>query len=133
MAALSITVGNVSFNSGTVRTLNAGLTITAGQAVYEDANSAWQLSDADGQATAVCDGIALHGSLTGQPLRVLKEGTMNLGATLAVGIPYFIHTTAGGIGVIGELSSGDYTTFIGIATATNNLELKIYISGAVQA
>jgi len=126
MADITVTAANVKVVSGAVkRTENAGATITAGQAVYLDSSTKWALCDADTEATAACDGIALHASLDGQPLTVMSGGTLNLGATLTVGEPYVVSTTAGGIAPESDLASGDFVTYLGTALTTANIALKI--------
>jgi len=133
MAAISITAANVSKNTGTTRQHNTGVAITAGQTLYLTASGVWGLCDADAAGTADCHGVALHGAASGQPLTALTAGTLDLGATLTVGAPYFVHTTAGGIGVLTELASGDYVTYLGTALAADNFELQIHNTGAVEA
>jgi len=133
MGALSITAANVSRNSGTMRTQNASTAITAGQALYVNSSGLWALCDSDAAGTADCDGIALHAAETGQPLTVLNSGTLDLGATLAVGVPYFVHTTAGAIGLEGDISSGDFTTYLGTALAADNFALQIHNAGTAKA
>jgi predicted transcriptional regulator len=90
MADLSITAADVQPASDTrKKTVTAGATITAGQAVYldtTDSNKA-KLADASAQASSVAEGIALHGAASGQPLTIAIGGGIDLGATLAVGKP----------------------------------------------
>lgn len=136
MSAISVTAANViPASNAKIERVTAGAAITAGQLVYldsTDGNSA-KAADADAAASAVVKGIALNGAADGQPLNVQTGGDLNPGGTLAVGEAYFLHTTAGGFGVRSELSSGDYATFIGIATTTSNLSLGIKVATAALA
>lgn len=133
MADLSITAANVVAGSN-ARVVNgiAGATVTAGQVVYRDATTKkFGLADCD-SATAgvrVAFGIALNGASDGQPLAVLTEGDITIGATMTAGLAYYLSPTAGGIGVVGDLGSGDYPTLIGIAKSTTVLAVEINASG----
>ena len=133
MADLSITAANVVAGSN-ARVVNgtAGATVTAGQVVYRDATTKkFGLADCD-SATAgvrVAFGIALNGASDGQPLAVLTEGDITIGATMTAGLAYYLSPTAGGIGVVGDLSTGDYPTLIGIAKSTSVLAVEINASG----
>lgn len=136
MADLTITASSVvpaasvAIYSGT-----AGGTITAGQAVYKDLTDSNKLKacDADVAASAVCAGIALNNASSGQAVHYMSEGDLNPGATVAVGVPYFVSTTAGGICVLGDLATGDYITYLGTGTTTSNISVKIHVSGAAKA
>ena len=134
MTALSITAANVVAGSNAKKTPGvAGATITAGQAVYRAAATGkLLLADAD-SATAevrVVAGIALHGASDGQPLTIQTEGDINLGATLVVGAVYVLDATAGAIAPAADLSIGEYTTVLGVASSASNLKMKIVTGGA---
>ena len=133
MADLSITAANVAANTGaSEEKLTAGATITAGQAVYLDsaASNVAKLAQSDGtEAEAAVRGIAINGAASGQPVNIVRSGTMDLGATLTVGETYVVSQTAGGVAPIGDLGSGDYVTHLGIATAADELTLSIKASG----
>lgn len=133
MADLSITAANVVANSGSSQEeWTAGATITAGQAIYKDSSDSnkAKLAQSDGTAAeATVRGIALNGASSGQPVKVVRTGTMDLGATLTVGTTYVLSATAGGIAPIGDLTSGDYVSHIGIGTAADELTLTITNSG----
>jgi hypothetical protein len=132
MADLSITAANVAKGTdAVVATGTAGATITAGQTVYLDSSvNQLKLGDADAQARSVVRGIALHGASSGQPIDYQTWGNLDLGATLTVGEIYVQSTTAGGIAPEGDLVSTDYVTVLGIATAADNLRLRINASEA---
>lgn len=109
MADLTITAASVAKHTGTISPSvvgsgTAGATITAGQSVYLDSTtSTLKLADADASAaTASGVGIALHGSLNGQPLTYVTGGFFTPGATLAKGQVYCISATAGGIAPISD-------------------------------
>lgn len=127
MADITTTAANVLAGSDAKKTrVTAGATVTAGKALYRDsADNKYKLADADAEATAACDGIALTGGADGQPIIIARPslgGTINLGATLAVGQTYVVSTTAGGIAPISDLGSGDFATIIGVATSTSILK-----------
>jgi hypothetical protein len=134
MTDLVITAANVIAGSNAKKTPGlAGATITAGQVVYRDPTTKKFLAvDADSGTEAVRNvfGIALNGASDGQPLMVQTEGDINLGATLVVGTTYVASDTAGGIMPVADLEAGDYPTVLGVASAANNLKMKIVAGGA---
>lgn len=121
MADISITASAVRGSRGD--SANAGATITAGQVVYKDASTNWQLSDCNGSGTQVVDGVALHASLSGQPLAVANSGNVTLNAVLTAGTFYFLSATPGAICPFADLGSGMKVILIGYATSTTNLVL----------
>jgi hypothetical protein len=136
MADITVTAANVAMIAGTSPTgvkedVTAGATITAGMAVYKDTSDAdkYKPCDADVKATASWDGIATNSASDGQPLRIQKEGTINLGATLVLGKTYCVSTTGGGIAPDADIASGDFKSVIGVAITTANLKIGKINSG----
>jgi hypothetical protein len=136
MADLTITAASVLAGSGAKKVNGtAGATITAGQAVYLDsADNEYKLADNDSATAAVrtVAGIALHASLDGQPLTILSQGPITIGATTAVGEVYCLSSTAGGICPVADIAAGDYNTIIGIGTSTTVIDVKLHAAGAVK-
>jgi hypothetical protein len=133
MADLVITAANVVAGAG-AKTLHgiAGATVTAGQVVYRDPTTRkFLLADADSGTAAAREpaGIALNGASLNQPLTIITEGDINLGATLTVGATYYLSGTAGGIAPAADVSTGEFVTVLGVASATNNLDMKMIVSG----
>lgn len=140
MSDLTITAANVLPGSGATidRSAPAGATITAGKSVYLDtaATGKWQLADADA-ATAISrgqgkTGIALNGASDGQPIAVLTEGDITIGATLTAGVSYYVSATPGGICLFADLTTGDYVTLLGVATSTTVLKVEKLYSGVAK-
>lgn len=134
MADLSITAANVVADSDATKySGTAGATITAGQACYVDSSDSYhiKLADADNTSTtAEVKGIALNGASDGQPVDLITEGDLDIGATVTVGEIYVLSGTAGGVCPEGDLATDDYVSVLGIGTATDNLAVKIHNSGA---
>jgi hypothetical protein len=113
----------------------AGATILAGQAVYLDAlTSTLKLADANvalTPAAAAAIGIALHGSLAGQPLQVQRSGdvTVGLGAAPVEGAVYVVSATPGGISLVTSLTTGWYATLLGIGIGSGKIRLSVFASG----
>lgn len=133
MADIAITAANVvpGVNAKIVGG-TAGATIVAGKTVYQDpADLKWKLADCDGATAAerAVKGIALNGASNGQPLDVLTEGDITLGAVMTAGIAYYLSKTAGGICPVADLTAGAYATLIGISKSTSVLSVKINESG----
>jgi hypothetical protein len=133
MADLSITVANVAAGSGAVVVEGtAGATITAGQVVYLDSSTnTFKLADCNSATAAVRSpyGIALHGSLSGQPLAVQRSGSITLGATMTAGVVYYLSGTPGGVRPVADNTTGDYPVALGIATSTTVLKMGILEAG----
>jgi len=134
MADLSITAADVVADSeATLGSGTSGATITAGQAIYEDSSDSYKLKLADcdnTSTTATVKGIALNGASSGQPVDYITQGDLDLGATLTVGEIYVLSGTAGGICPEADLATDDYVSIIGIATAADNISVKLHNSGA---
>jgi hypothetical protein len=128
MADLSITATSVLKGTGAkTESLIAGAAITAGQSLYKDASDSnkAKLTDADSATAAarVFYGIALNGAASGQPVVVQTGGIIAIGATVAVGVAYYLSDTAGGICPFADLESGDYPTIIGIGVSTTAIKI----------
>jgi hypothetical protein len=132
LADLTITAANVAKGTGASTASGiAGVTITAGQSVYLDsATSTIKLADADSSATtAATVGIALHGSLAGQPITYQVSGQITVGGTMTAGKLYVVSATAGGIAPSADLTTGWRTSLLGIAISTTILDMYIINSG----
>jgi hypothetical protein len=133
MADLTITAANVLKGTGAItETLIAGATITAGQTVYKDASDSnkAKLYDADGAAALRSFyGIALNGASSGQPVTVLTDGPITIGATVAVGVAYYGSDTPGGICPFADLEAGDYPTIIGIGISATQIKIRPIAAG----
>lgn len=133
MSDLSITAASVIAGSG-ARKINgiAGATITAGKVVYQEASTGkFKLADCDSATDEVRSpfGIALNGASDGQPLTVLTEGPVTIGATMTAGVAYYLSPNAGGIAPVADVLTGDHTIILGIATSTTVLDVNIQESG----
>lgn len=136
MADLVITAASVVAGTGATKENGvAGASVTAGQVVYKDASDGgkFKLADNDSATAAVRSpyGIALHAAAANQPLTVLKEGPITIGATVAVGVVYCLSSTAGGICPNADIAAGDYNTILGIGTSTSVIEVQKLEAGAV--
>ena len=133
MAALSITAANVAAGTdAVVEKGTAGEAITAGQLVYRDeADGKYKLADCDSATAAVrqARGVALNGAANGQPLSIQKSGDINLGATLVAGTTYYASPTAGGIGPLADVASGDDPIIVGIAKSASIMLMRILNPG----
>lgn len=134
MADLVITAANVVPGAGAqFLTRNAGATITAGQVVYSDVNSLWQLSKANGTAAQkAMAGIALANASLNQPLIVQTAGQITIGATVVAGTGvYFMSgNNAGGIAPFADVGAGWLVWLLGIAISTTVINLQLFNSTA---
>lgn len=133
MADITITAASVLAGAG-ADTENGiiGETITAGQALYKAAaDGRWYKAD-NNSATAevrIATAIALNGGAIGQSIRVLKSGPVTIGAALTAGATYYLSDSPGGICLIADVGSGEYSCIVGIATSTTVLDVKFHYSG----
>jgi hypothetical protein len=133
MADLSITAANVALagSSALTRRVQVGEAVAQGQpGYYVGSENKYYQTDADDSATkadakcifltpAAADGYAV----------ICESGEVNLGATLTVGTTYVVSATKGGIAPIGDLTTDDYVTILGIATSASTLQLDIQAGG----
>lgn len=133
MVDLTITAASVVAGAGAIDDEGtAGEAITAGQVVYYDRSTrSYKLADGNSATAAVRSptGIALNGAAAGQPLGVLREGPVTIGAVLTAGVAYYLSATPGGICPVADLAIGVYPTIVGIATSTTVLDVKLHESG----
>ncbi|MCP3729257.1 hypothetical protein M9978_02350 [Sphingomonas sp. MG17] len=133
MADITITAANVIAGVGALTFHGtAGATVTAGQVGYRDrTDDRCKLADNNSGTAAVrkAKGIFLNGAASGQPVLLLTEGPITIGATLTPGTTYYLSDTPGGICPFADLASGEYATIIGIARSASVLDVKIHESG----
>lgn len=133
MADLTITAASVVKTSTTeISEGIAGVTITAGQALYIDTgdNNELKLADNDASAlTKACVGIALHAALDGQPIKYATKGALTVGAILTAGVFYYLSNTAGGICPVADVGAGETVVLLGYASTTSALVIGIVNTG----
>lgn len=133
MADLTVTAANVVKGAGaTVDYGTANAAITAGQAVYKDpATGKYGLADSNNASATIrnASGIALNGAANNQPLAVLTDGPVTIGATLTPGVAYYLSDTPGGICPVADVGSGEYSVILGIASSASVLDVDIQASG----
>ena len=138
MADISVTAANVQLTTlqATRKEVTYGESVTQGQAVYLKASdSKWWRADSNAAESAGSGGIGIaltKGAADDKGL-IITEGYMNLGATLVAGQPYFVSSGAGGICPAADLSSTEYTTYLGAATSASIINLKPHASGGLTA
>ena len=128
MADLVITAASVSADgAAAIDVGTAGATITAGQSIYKDATDSnkLKLADADTLAASIAAGISLNPASSGQLVRYVKAGTLNLGSGVTPGRVYAVSTTAGGIAAIGDIGIDDYPTVLGVGTSASAIMVGI--------
>lgn len=137
MSAIAITAANVAVSPAAVKTTGiAGVAITAGQAVYQDANGVFQLTNAATSAVvAQVQGIALDNAAAGQPLVVVtSDPKFTHGGTTAAGDTIWTSSTSGGITKTqGDLVTGVFTAVLGVAINATQMNLAIIAPGVAHA
>jgi hypothetical protein len=142
MADISITAANVAMGAATTptRVVQYGEAVTQGQPLYRATDGKWYRTDAnDGVAKAAVGAIALTPGATNAfglvalPAATPGQSLVNLGATLAVGMPYAVSANVGGIAPIGDITSTQFVSIIGIATTTALLDFQPSISNTAKA
>lgn len=134
MADLTVTAASVLKTSGVSINGVAGETLTAGQSVYASAPGVYSRASKTSAALAAAIGIALNGGGASQPIEVQINGTINPGATVAVGKVYVVGTT-GGIMPVDDIAGTEYITILGIGITTSSINMfnGPLASGAVAA
>jgi len=136
MAAISVTAANVLRVDGAVVSFLAGATITAGMSVYVDASGLVQIgtnaTSAGSGVGALAVGVALNGGSAGQPIDIDTNGTVNIGGTVAIGMPYALGT-AGGIIPVSDIAGTEFITMVGVGTTAANIKLGYNVSGVAAA
>lgn len=133
MADLVQTAANVAVGVNTsVQLVVAGEALTQGMPVYRSSlDSNYYKADADAEASAEVRGIAVTPASASGDRFVLaspKSGAsadVNLGATLTQGETYVVSTNAGAIAPIGDLTTGDYVTYLGVASSASILKMRL--------
>lgn len=94
----------------------------------KDADKKYWKTDADTAAEAEAAGMVMTPAAADGYFIIATGGDVITGGTMAAGVDYYIHTTAGAIGLIGELTTGDFATRIGKAISTTVLRLDIDVA-----
>lgn len=137
MADISITVANVLKSSaGQQQTGIAGATITAGQALYIDTSDSNKLKLADSNGASPANtvaGIALHASLSGQPISYVSTDTaFTFGGTVSAGDTIWLSNTAGGLTkTFADLATGSTVIVVGVAATTTTMNLSPVVGGVI--
>jgi len=136
MADLSITPANVvrGTNSTTISGI-AGQTITAGAVVYlSPSTNQYLLAQANASSTNTVSGVALNNCSLNQPIQILSGGDYVCGGTPVVGQSYYLAAdNAGAIAPVSDLTTGNYVSFLGIATSNTNIFIQVLNSGTAHA
>jgi len=138
---MALTLIDVEIRSGDVDldVVQAGETITNGEAVYRSTDSLYYLADNNtSTVTAEAVGVAVTEADAAEDYFVLLTvGTVMLtSTTLAVGTTYCLGSTPGSIETYAEVTSGgstDYVTVLGVGVSTSELELAVNATGAFKA
>ena len=123
------------YPGGKAATRNRQGIVPARAAINHAAGKGWflklKLADNDSGTAAVRTvyGIALHASLDGQPLSVIKRGPLTLNAVLTAGTTYVLSSTPGGIAPQADAASGDEVVILGVALSTTSLDVNIKNTG----
>lgn len=130
MANLTINPADVvaGSNAAIDRTGVAGEAISPGQPVYRNSTTKkWMLADADAALAEArrAKGCALNAAAANQPLAVVTDGDVSLGAVLTAGAAYYLSDDPGGICPLADVTGGDYICLLGLAKSTTVLTLDI--------
>lgn len=133
MSAISITTTAV-YPGSNAKTEDgvAFETVTAGQAVYKDASTGkFGLADTNSATAGIraLYGVALNGATANQSVRIQRSGQITIGAALTIGKIYVLGSTPGAINPEADLASGWYTSILGIAVSTTNINIVINNGG----
>lgn len=132
MADITITASDVQIKSAftEVTTGVAGEALTQGKVVYQDTDGDWFIADCtDENADAASGVVLIPAAAVGDTFSVAKSGPIDIGGTLTVGAIYVL-SESGAIAPAADLTSSDYVTIVGVATAADTIDLDFSVSGA---
>lgn len=135
MADYTVTPGNVLSSTGASKeTRVAAVAILAGQVLARDATGKMILHDTnDVEPVNVAVGVALHGSLPGQPITYARsDPDFQPGFTLVTGDTVIASANPGGMCPESDKAAGWFITQMGIATSTSKMKLQIVASGVAR-
>ncbi len=134
MADLVITATDVDKISGSQRTAEAGVAITAGQSVYIDTAGLAQLCEKDQTVVeAAFAGVALNDAGVAQPVTYQVGGSIDLGAVIAAGVIYVVGAAAGAIAPSADVTTGNFVTIIGVGLNGTDIQIGVNQSGVAAA
>lgn len=127
MAALAITAANVLPSAAAVRVgnYNAGVAITAGQAIYLDSNNLWQLAS-NAAVASQPTAIAANNAAVGQRVdAILSDPALTHGLTgVAAGDTIWGLTAGNQTKTLADLTAGTFTTMMGVALSATQMKLS---------
>ncbi len=133
MAAYTFTAANVLASTPAQLGAIAGEAIVAGDLIYIKAadSKAWKAQCDGTAAEAAVAGIALNGAAAGQPMQYVATGTITVqpACFANAGIPLVLDGTTGKCCPVGDLTTDDYVTHIGVSSDTDEFVLHIYAFG----
>ena len=136
MADLTQTAANVKVKSNSnVTIVTVGEAVSAGMPGYKntaDSNKYYKAITTNA-TTALAAGIFMTSAATAGSAVFLTSGDCDLGATLVIGETYFVSNTTGKIMPSADVSTGEFVTSLGTATAADNFPLSIQASGIARA
>lgn len=131
MPDLSITAANVRPGSAQLISGIAGASLTAGQAVYQNASDqTYKAALSDTAPHAAAAGIVVNNAASGQPISIATGGAVTLGGSVGtVGDVLTVSANAGMLAPVGDKVATEWITILGVVTAAGVLTLAKNISG----
>lgn len=130
MADLSISTLKVA--SGTLKSGTAGATIAIGDALYKDSTDSNHLKLADcttSSATATFVGLAATAADDGDVIYyAAADSVVEIDGSPTTGETYVL-SVSGAIAPVGDLTTNDYVSHVGVCTATNQITVQPNNSG----
>ena len=111
-------------NGSQTSTLLAGYTTTLMDLVYLDPNGRWEEADADATSSSISLlGIALEVKDDGEAMNVALPGSIVVDASWSfrVGVPLYVHTTAGEITATKPTGTGDVVRTVGYSLSATTI------------
>ena len=127
-ADLVVVPADVAVKTATakIQMVQVGEAVSQGQPAYFlDTDSKYYRALNDTQAHATVAGIFLTPADADGYAVLMRSGAIDLGVTLSVGVTYVLSANAGGIAPESDLVSDDYITHLGVASATDQLNISI--------
>lgn len=114
--------------------VQCGEAITAGEPVYQlSTDSKYYAAQADTAAKAAAKGVAVTSAALNGYAFVVLNGPVDVGATVAVGVMYYVSNTNGAICLESDLGTGHFVTKLGIGATASQIRVGITSTGIQKA
>jgi hypothetical protein len=136
MADIAITAANVELDKTSTRDfVQFGEAVSPSMSVYlNSTDNKWYKAKNNGTVDqSKAQGLSVNKVSANGWGYIVKKGPYKPGATVVLGETYYVSSTFGGICPSADITSGKYVTPLGVAIATDAIDLNPQASGVLRA